>query len=283
MTTRRALIVLLAGVLAGQVGRAQTSELAILEQSGRVAGLELKAAISDYGTQVRRQSAGLYRSADGLIEVVTDPTGKISRIAASKSGMFTQRLVTIGQSSLEDVVERYGKPKRVYSRSERIAVEYDNLVFTASAAPTQNKAEVLKGWTVQEIALFNGPAEAFVYVYAKSGALSPYKPSIFVDDVRVARLQSGRFFKAELKFATATSICAESVLKAHHPCVTIMVNGGDGYVRVERSILHGYNLVNVSESDMMADLQPLTPIDTDMIASKDLVVVPQAGPASNPK
>jgi hypothetical protein len=39
-------------------------------------------------------------------------------------GMFTQRYVTIGQSTLNDVVSRYGKANSVRSEGSTIALEY---------------------------------------------------------------------------------------------------------------------------------------------------------------
>jgi len=273
MTMHRLLVLLLCAA-AVRVAFAQSGDLAILEQSGRASGMQLKTPVADYDATLRLQRAGVYQSVDGSVEVSTDSSGKVSRIAVSKSGMFTQRLVTIGQSSLQDVAERYGKPTRVYEKSGRIVLAYEHLSFAAAPGVNVDKSDPLKGWTVQEIALFEDQGDTFLYVYAKSGALSFSKPSIFVDNVPVARLQSGRFFKVRLPSAAAANVCAESVLKAQHPCVSVAVNGGIGYVRVERSILRGYDLRPVSQQNMQADLGQLRPIDTDLIRAKDLIVEP---------
>ncbi|HEV2983412.1 MAG TPA: hypothetical protein VGX46_03445 [Vicinamibacterales bacterium] len=123
--------------------------------------------------------------------------------------------------------------------------------------------------------------DSFVYVYAAPASLFPYKPSIFVDGVRAARLQSGRYFKVKLSSATAANICAETTLRDQR-CLEVTVNDGIGYVEIHRTLI-AYALRSVSETDMKDDLGKLTAIDVNLVVSKDLVVEPKLGMRANPK
>ena len=277
MTNRCLLIGLLSVVFVAAVATAQVVDLQILEQRGHAGGIDIGVAISRYD-YLKTVRINIYSTADGTIEVSTDGQGKVNRISASKVGMFTQRLVTIGQSTLMDVVERYGQPKGVYlDTADRIAAEYDGIIFIAAKAPQAAKTQHdLNIWTVLQVDLHATPTlGAIVYVYAKAGEFSPYKPQIYADNIPIARLQSGRFFKANVPPADKTQLCAESQMRApFRPCWGVHLESGKTYyLQIARSFL-SYKLIETNEVEAIVDLIGLPPIDRDMVTAHDLVILP---------
>jgi hypothetical protein len=93
----------------------------ILEENGRVGMYALGTKISTYKGMSAVQS-NLFRSTEGF-EFLVDQNAMIREIRVSRAGMFTQRLVSIDMSTMEDVLKRYGTTK-VDRQGEEIVLRY---------------------------------------------------------------------------------------------------------------------------------------------------------------
>lgn len=71
----------------------------------------------------------VYTTADDALHISVRDGGRISRIDILRPPYFTQRLVQVGQSSLEDVFREYGNPGRVCAIGDQVlAFAYDNVI-----------------------------------------------------------------------------------------------------------------------------------------------------------
>lgn len=111
------------------------SEGQILEQIGRVGNFTLGTSIRSYAAKVRQTGPDLYRSVDGSIELFTDASGNIQQIRVHKPGAFTQRLVSVRESSMREVLERYGKVRQVRKEEGRIHLQYTGFTFSFDNSP----------------------------------------------------------------------------------------------------------------------------------------------------
>jgi len=114
---------------------------AIVERCGAAAGLQL-------GAQGSSGSVG----GDGLVSVTAEG-GVIREITVRRAGAFTQRYIVIGQSTLGEVLQRYGQPtsSRPVGPTLQIDYGYDGITFLfpygGSSAALQNDL-VVRGATV---------------------------------------------------------------------------------------------------------------------------------------
>src|SRR3979409_2669184 len=91
---------------------AQNTGAQIIERCGSAAGLRL-------GVPAAAGTVG-----DGLAQVATDAGGAIREITVRPSGAFTQRYIVIGESTLGDVLQRYGKPATTKQTGPSLIVAY---------------------------------------------------------------------------------------------------------------------------------------------------------------
>jgi len=103
----------------------------IVENEGRVGVFRLRTYPGNYPHYFFPSSAerpGQFRSQDGNIEieVAPPPHSWIVRVTARDFGMFTQRFIRIGQSTMGDVLSRYGEPIQVKGS---VTFEYRGLAF----------------------------------------------------------------------------------------------------------------------------------------------------------
>lgn len=115
---------------------------AIVERCGSAAGLQLGA---------KGASGGV---GDGLVTVTAD-RGVIREITVRRAGAFTQRYIVIGQSTLGEVLQRYGQPTSSRNAGSTLLVDYayDGITFTfpygGSSGAVQNNL-VVRGATVHD-------------------------------------------------------------------------------------------------------------------------------------
>jgi hypothetical protein len=87
-------------------------------------------------------------SGDGLIAIATDGTGMIREIIVRRPGVFTQRYIVIGQSTLGEVLQRYGRPTSSRRVGPRLVIDYayDGISFafpySGNAAGLENDVSV---------------------------------------------------------------------------------------------------------------------------------------------
>jgi hypothetical protein len=99
----------------------------ILEQKGLAAGFMLGSSIKTYKT-TRMIEPHVYSSVDDSVQLLTDSEEHIREIVAYGPGMFTQRLATIRNSSMEEVLRRYGKGS-IANLKGFVIVSYEGIAF----------------------------------------------------------------------------------------------------------------------------------------------------------
>lgn len=131
----------------------------IVEVEGRVGSLRLGARIGSYQGQLEKEegSSDIYWSRDRAIRVTADSSGKVGEIEVSGRSFFTQRFVWPQRSTLEDVLSKYGRPRRLCTKRGRINAPYEGLEFTvgyeaARGVRQTDSAEMLES-TVESITL----------------------------------------------------------------------------------------------------------------------------------
>ena len=116
----------------------------IEEEKGSIAMFTVGKPVPNM-TEVKQTGANEHRwvGSDKLdITVFTEGgDGVVSRIRACQKGMFTQRYISIGESRMKDVLDRYGKAQ--ISRGAEIELEYDRVVFVFDNSP-QDKTPPLE-------------------------------------------------------------------------------------------------------------------------------------------
>lgn len=101
----------------------------IIESEGKFDEFAIGSHIQS-GPCVEQIYTNIYRPVSSPGVIFTDETGKIIGIAATGPGIFTQRYVTIGQSTMEDVLRRYGQADFSFLNAEKLIVlSYTNLIF----------------------------------------------------------------------------------------------------------------------------------------------------------
>lgn len=112
--------------------RPATESPLILEGEGRVGSFRLGARIGRYQRLLEKEegSSDVYWSRDRVIRVTTESSGKVGEIEVSGKSFFTQRLVWPQKSTLEDVLSKYGRPRRLCSKRGWVNVPYESLEFT---------------------------------------------------------------------------------------------------------------------------------------------------------
>jgi len=153
------------------------------------------------------------------------------------------------------------------------------LAVSAIEKASRDQDPALRGEVLKFLA---GPLSATVYVYAPRGAHTVYqlKPSIFVGDLSVARLQAGRFFRCKVaqghrRFCVQRGLSGPGL--GGSSCWSFPIEGGQTYYlrnSVTKGGLGGYKLVLVNESDAREHLKVLKPIDPDLVKEPGLVAVP---------
>ena len=158
-------------VLAAATLPADAQFLSINELSGQVGNLAVGRSISEYGRELVRLSFDVYTTRDFAIAACLDSTSDaIREIRACKLGMYTKRFVVIGNSTMEDVLKRYGQaqlrrqeyghsalPDRM--RGSKIVLSYNTFAFTFDNSP-DNKTEPMSRRV--ECVLVRDPMRPFI-------------------------------------------------------------------------------------------------------------------------
>jgi hypothetical protein len=115
--------------LAGVAARAEESNL-ILEGSGEAGGFRLGAKVRAY-SDLSEVGGDAYAAAGGGIRLLTDGR-EISEIRVLDKRYVTQKLIRPAESTLAEVLETYGDPRRRCTVDGWFAARYDGFAFRIS-------------------------------------------------------------------------------------------------------------------------------------------------------
>lgn len=102
------------------------SNVQIIETQGSFDTFAIGAYLQDRKC-LEQVEKNVYLSDSGSA-IVIDKTGQIQEIMVTSPGIFTQRYVTIGQSTMRDVLQRYGSAS-IETFEKLVLLSYPNIVF----------------------------------------------------------------------------------------------------------------------------------------------------------
>jgi competence protein ComEC len=104
-------------------------DVLIVEDEQRVGTWRIGAQVSPSDTVQREKHP--FTSRDDTITLKVDDKRRIEEINVYRQGALTQRLISIGTSTIEDVLRRYGTPNKTASQEGKIELTYPMLRFRA--------------------------------------------------------------------------------------------------------------------------------------------------------
>src|SRR5216684_3067963 len=159
------------------------SNLQIIEAQGSFDIFTVGSYIQGRGC-LEQIEKNIYKSDSSPTVIFTDEAGQIQEIAVTGPGIFTQRYVTIGQSTMKDVLKRYGQGhfdlagQVIPVTSPRLfALSYANLIFFFDFLTGGTKSDLLS-LTVKFIALKRGgptpSSEPRIFSYLREVLRQPH-------------------------------------------------------------------------------------------------------------
>lgn len=109
-----------------QAGLSKGPGSQVIERCGDAVGFTIRTPVARYRNLRPLKAAGglrQFQAGDGTVLRV-DAKGQIADVTVRTPGVFTQRFVVIGQSTLGEVLKRYGTPTASRQAGAELVVEY---------------------------------------------------------------------------------------------------------------------------------------------------------------